>query len=266
MEKEEFSPYASFLEFSEEIYLMLGSLYTLIVAGIGIVILTIIAVIDFFFPFLKHWILGIYFFWGLFAFVLIWNGILFIRDFRSWENRFIRTSYFMKFRLLPTEGKTVQEQLLNKISDVFIRYTEKWENYPKNILLDNFTNVVIKGKHEQHFFDIFIGDFIIEKKDKTSLKIKSDLKDKGYIAARILDKEEPVSSTDLSKFREEIIDVIKLPFYRKKSNPFRMIIISKSSFTDDALEYVKDSKNWINKKSFDLVEQKDDMYNVIWIS
>ena len=55
-------------------------------------------------------------------------------------------------------------------------------------------------------------------------------------------------------------------FFSNKETLFRIVVVSKTAFTEDALEYVKNKKNWVQDKSFDLIEEREDGYNVVWIS
>jgi len=278
MESEEFSPYASFLEYSEEIFLHLGGIQSIIIAGFISVICTIMKLIDFYHPFIPNpfgsewYLLGFLFYliWIGMTGILVYNGYNIYPFLRSWGQKFFRTYYFMKFQLFPAEGETPQEQLFNKIFSTFIDYVEPLTEYDYNELLALFTNVEIKGKKEHHFFDVFISRTILDKKIKLHKRILEEFfKEEavGYLIGKFFDKEEPITSKELDNLRNEIIDAIGLSFWRStKEHPFRIIVVSKSSFADDALEYVEKTQNWIDKKSFDLIVQRNDVYDIVWIN
>ena len=272
MERDTISPYASFLEYSEEMYLLLGNIKILITYGFGFVILILLFMIDGFFKlniFIKYfWHLGI--FAGFFALIILYASIPVYKDVSKWEKNYINSSFFMTFSVLPIKGEYREDILLVKILKVFIRYHDILSDYSDDMLLANFTNVTLEGNTKEHNFDVFIAGLKDDDYDKETRKMMEALKNKGYIVAKIFDKKEPVNSLDLDEYRSDLLDVTTHRGVKKlfldDHNPFRIIVVSNSSFTDDAVEYVKNRENSIKKVSFDLIEQKDDISNIIWIS
>lgn len=273
MEKENISPYASFLEYSEEMYLMLDNIKTLIIYGFGFVILILLFIADGYFK-LNYFLNNLQIFGiiaGILAFIVIYYSIPVYKDISKWEKNYLNSSYFLNFSLLPLEGKYLGDQLLVKILDVFARYKNITSKYSWDMVVDKFTDITAIGNTKEHSFDVLIaGIRSDDDDDKDTRKMMEELKDKGYIVAKIFDKVEPVTSSDLDEYRSNILDATthhgaKKVFLQEK-NPFRIIAVSPSSFSDDAVEYAKNKKNWIKRVSYDLIEQKNDMYNIIWIS
>ena len=77
----------------------------------------------------------------------------------------------------------------------------------------------------------------------------------------------PVTAENLDNFRNDILDATTFGALRKNTeNPYRMLVVSNTSFSEDSLEYVKSKKNQIKNKAFDLIFQQDNQYKIVYIS
>lgn len=273
MEKETISPYASYFEMSEEIYLILGTIKDLLTYGFGFIVIILVFVLD---EVLNLNILREYFGYlgiiaGIFAIIVLYATIPIYKDISKWEKNYINSKFFMYLSWFPLEEgyEYPKDELLFLILRTFSRYYDIWDDYGDQAL-HKLTNVTIEGKTKEHQFDVFIAELRRDDDDEETKKMMDKLKNKGYTIAKIFDKMEHINSSDLDEFRNDIIDAttnrgIKRVFSDELS-PFRIIVVSKSSYADDAIEYVKEQKNWIKGVSFDLIEQKDDVSNIVWIS
>ena len=190
MEKENVSPFASFLEYSEEMYLMLENIKTLIIYGFGFVILILLFMVDGYFKLNilvnYFWIFG--FVAGFFALIIVYATIPVYKDLGKWEKNYLNSSYFLNFSLLPLEGKYLQDQLLAKILDVFARYKNITSKYSWDMVVDKFTDITAIGNTKEHSFDVLIAGIRSDDDDRDTRKMMEDhfliLKDGRIVGSR----------------------------------------------------------------------------------
>jgi len=270
MMEESTSPLAVFLEYSEEIYLLLEKIQIAILGGIFFVLVFTYSVLNdtFFHTDVFSW--SIYFL-KLVSFIFVLGyGIPSIRSLNSWGNNFFKSAYILKFEVLPAVGDNFKEQLLNKILEVFIDIDTRLQNYDMSLIKKCFIDVSVRGNKISHLFDVFIGRMRSPEFTKEENEMMKSLEGTKFIAAKEFTQENPVTSEDINAFKEEIFDTIRVPFYLTFLEPDinfnRIILVSNSSFTPDCIEYVKNRKNRIRHTGFDLIEKKGNEYKVIYVN
>lgn len=77
---------------------------------------------------------------GLYAFILIiaspfviWNSVRLIRPVRRWMDDYFRFASVVKFELLPAEGDTPENRILNKLAEVYPEVEEVRDRAPAAI-------------------------------------------------------------------------------------------------------------------------------------
>lgn len=257
MENEDFGSIESSLTFAERIYLLLGDLKLIVGLGIALSLVAVFSAITIYFGFIGEAFGTLAGLGGILSLGTIYFGYKTYSELKRWESGFTRFSYLLKFEIFPLIGVNSQDKILNHLLNVFLKYKQLLDD----ISLDTFFNVKVRGREKEHIFDVYISSESVDEISSTSEGYE------GAIFVKIFAEKKSVSSNDLSNLREEISDVIKGKyFFSSKETLFRVVVVSKSTFTEDAINYVKDKKNWIQKRSFDLIEEKINGYNVVWIA
>ncbi len=269
MERET-SPLAVFLEYSEEIYLLLEDTQIAIIGGIVFVLTFAFSVInDTFFH--TEYFSGLVYFLKIISLIFVLgNGIPVFKRLNKWGTNFFKSSYVLKFEMLPAIGNTSQEQLLNKTLEVFIDVDARLKEFDWNMIKKNFINVNVNGKKTSHLFDVFIGKMKSSEYSEEERKMMKSLEGTKYIAAKEFTQKEPITSKDIENFKNEILDSFRVPFYLRFFTADiqfnRIILVSNSTFTPDCINYVKNRRNRLRQTGFDLIIKKDNRYNVLFIA
>lgn len=197
----------------------------------------------------------------------VYYGLMAKRMLKAWVQKFTTFSYVVRFETSPLRGKTPQERLMNQLLEGIPELgTPLKELFAENsTALKDFLNVKIYGAKAEETFDVCIRKEQIKVRGKTADRLRKALSRHGLILAKCFDKKDPVDENDLTTIRSRLLQILKidklLPFMRTKIN--RILIVSTSSFTESAKTFVKDRRNWVGGKSFDLVEKGPKGYIVV---
>lgn len=178
----------------------------------------------------------------------------------KWEKNFRKFSYIFRFETYPPKGKTPQEKILNHLSGIIGEVGLDRLSIKRKI--ETFLNVKVSGRKDEHFFDVYVSEELLkDDKSKVAQETRSRLRKYGSIFVKRYDRKKPVDEGDLDKLKMEIQDVNSKTKGRIKT----ITVLSTSGFTKPAKAYVKDKKNWIKKRAFDLIQEVPDGYMVVQV-
>jgi hypothetical protein len=238
------SPIISALEFYENIDDGIDTLQFIMVWAILTAGWMIIVAITFFIGIFDSWssyaiVLGAML--GIFSPLIIYRGIKAYMNLNSSVNDFFPIYYIIKMELFPPMGESPEEKIWNKLKEIYTSAKEVAEEEPDNVQF----NVKVKGKRIEHHFNIYV-------------LIPED--PYGDIFVRRFDKDSEVDEGDLSKLRDEILDVCK----KTRHGVHSVTCISTTPYASSAINYVKNKGNWVKGIQFDLIKEKPKGYEVIW--
>jgi len=189
--------------------------------------------------------------------------------------------YRITLENVTVTGADPTERVLNKLKIAFPELDEYIKEKPHCIKM----KAEVSGKSGKHEFDVYVH---VDRSLLNKLTFGQFGEPRYDLILKRFSKEEPITEKDLSQLRLEMLDVYPVSRFPKKPID-RIIVVSTSSFSDDAIAYAMKGDNWIPpvtlKKgeeptldnyltkaadlqiefcTFDLIEESINRHKVVW--
>lgn len=183
--------------------------------------------------------------WVIAAFSVRWL-VRATRVLKDWKDGYFAYAHLIAFEFTPRKKGDVTEDVASKLMMVYPELEEEHKEDPDSIEY----KATIEGKKSSHEFEAAVyGDsslFLV--KDKTSQTSKVDAKDLADLMGQ---------ANDITKKEKD--------FYLEG-----IVVVSSAGFTDKAVEYVSDKKNWVHpdasrRISLTLLQTTPEGYSVVWM-
>lgn len=199
--------------------------------------------------------------------ITVYYGLMARRMLKAWVQKFTTFSYVVRFETSLLRGNTPQERLMNQLLEGIPELGNPLkELFAENpAALKDFLNVKTYGAKAEETFDVCITKEQIKVAGKAADRLRKAVRRRGVILAKRFDKRDLVDEHDLRTIRYNVLQIPGiagvLPFTQTKIG--RILMVSTSSFTQSAKNFVEDSGNWVGGRSFDLVEEGPKGYLVV---